>query len=1157
MKKTIGRQRPGLVLKKAFRGSVSLIALSALGMTAFGLAGAACAQDAPAADASASADTAQEVVVVGVRKALKSAQQVKKNADTQVDSITATDIGSFPDKSVAEALQRVPGITVTRFAASDDSSHFSAEPSGVLIRGLTQVRTEFNGRDSFSADGARGLNFADIAPELMAGIDSYKNQTAEMIEGGIAGSVNLRTRLPFDSKGQQLAVSANANYGDISKKSTYDYSAIYSNRWDTSVGEFGILADYANSHVVTATNGVIMGRIATYCSAGFADGNGNAIVNSDGSIPCTASPYGGTSWQYMPSNVTYSSNSYDRNRHGSALAAQFQNHEHTFLATLQYNDSYYHNVWSERTVEPVFHDLWAAPAFNPISTTGSAEPVFGSGGLTFGADGMLTGGKIAQHIDYWGAGNDAANPDANIYHASVAPGVPFVNGCYDWSGDCGPKQMGENLFTSGRVFDRAEQTRDLSLNVKWDISDNLKTSFDVQYIKAGQKSYDILLSPKTHSDITYHTDSDGIPTIGFSKDVNNNYATGGLANPHDWYYAFVQDHLDHSDANELASRADMEYRFKNDGWLDSVKAGVRYSKREQKVSYSTFNWSSLYANWGCDAAFFNTDNGPGTYHSGNGCATPGAAFGTPGGDDQKFNGYKAGLTETGSFGSDFFNGHVLQNTGLVFPNVAREASQQGLINELSVAALNNQAFGQGWTPLCSRGGLVAGTCYNPGEMLDLTEKTKAAYVELKFGGNDKTIFNGITVVGNVGVRYVETEDDSTGGTIYPTPAWYTSAQATACDHPILDAHQVTNISCWLTPDLLKYSNGGSSTSSFGGNHHNWLPSFSVRFGLTDKQYIRFSGSRALARPDIGLMRNFVSVGTPTIDVSDTSPYVVYNSPTAAHVAANVVGYNFRFAGNSGNANLAPYTADQFDLSYENYFADTGSFTFVLFTKKLNGGIGFDKTIRSTTNNGITEPVVIAGPANTNGGGSLRGYEVAFQRFFDFLPGAWSGLGLQANYTHVVESGIKNTNLTDFPVYDGGTGAGGGGNTFSQAVIDSHRLAGISDDSYNIVGLYEHGPFAARLAYNWRSKFLVNNLDVIIGLPVYEKAAGYLDASLRYKISDRVEVSLEGTNLSGTTAILQQQIFGDSSATPGAKAVFRDSSWIKNDRRYQIGIRFKY
>ena len=67
----------------------------------------------------ATAQTVEEVVVVGVRQSLGTSQQIKMDADTFVDSITATDIGAFPDKSVAEALQRVPGITVSRLQSTD------------------------------------------------------------------------------------------------------------------------------------------------------------------------------------------------------------------------------------------------------------------------------------------------------------------------------------------------------------------------------------------------------------------------------------------------------------------------------------------------------------------------------------------------------------------------------------------------------------------------------------------------------------------------------------------------------------------------------------------------------------------------------------------------------------------------------------------------------------------------------------------------------------------------------------------------------------------------------------------------------------------------------------------------------------------------------
>ena len=89
-----------------------------------------------------------------MRANLLSAQNFKRNADTFVDGITADDIGSLPDRSVLEAMQRLPGVSIERFAAADDPDHFSSEGSGAVVRGMTQTRSEFNGRDSFTADSA-------------------------------------------------------------------------------------------------------------------------------------------------------------------------------------------------------------------------------------------------------------------------------------------------------------------------------------------------------------------------------------------------------------------------------------------------------------------------------------------------------------------------------------------------------------------------------------------------------------------------------------------------------------------------------------------------------------------------------------------------------------------------------------------------------------------------------------------------------------------------------------------------------------------------------------------------------------------------------------------------------------------------------------------
>src|SRR3546814_17262358 len=108
------------------------------------MASPAMAQDAPPAEDSAAAN--DEIVVVGVRAALQDAQDRKRDALTVVDSITATDIGAFPDNSVASALQRVPGIPASRLQSTDDSTPPSCEPPGVLIRRLTFFRTATHGR---------------------------------------------------------------------------------------------------------------------------------------------------------------------------------------------------------------------------------------------------------------------------------------------------------------------------------------------------------------------------------------------------------------------------------------------------------------------------------------------------------------------------------------------------------------------------------------------------------------------------------------------------------------------------------------------------------------------------------------------------------------------------------------------------------------------------------------------------------------------------------------------------------------------------------------------------------------------------------------------------------------------------------------------------
>ena len=136
----------------------------------------------------------QIIVTGGYLKSLENAQNIKRDADTFVDAVTAEDIGALPDRSVAETLQRIPGITVGRFEKTTDPDRFSVEGTGVIIRGLPFARSVLNGRDIFSATGGRVLSFNDVSPELLGRVEVFKNVTADMIEGGASGTVNLVTR---------------------------------------------------------------------------------------------------------------------------------------------------------------------------------------------------------------------------------------------------------------------------------------------------------------------------------------------------------------------------------------------------------------------------------------------------------------------------------------------------------------------------------------------------------------------------------------------------------------------------------------------------------------------------------------------------------------------------------------------------------------------------------------------------------------------------------------------------------------------------------------------------------------------------------------------------------------------------------------------------
>ena len=191
-------------------------------------------------DSPTPATAANEVVVTGVRASIQSAESIKRNSDNVVDSIVAQDIGKFPDNSLADSLQRIPGVQVFRNAG---------ETEQVVVRGLPNVISTLNGREIFSAAG-RAFAFQNLPAEAIARVDVYKTNTSDLIEGGIAGLINTDLHRPLDFKGLEVAGTFREIHSEIAEHNDPIAGLLISDRWHTPIGEIGALIDvsYEQQH---------------------------------------------------------------------------------------------------------------------------------------------------------------------------------------------------------------------------------------------------------------------------------------------------------------------------------------------------------------------------------------------------------------------------------------------------------------------------------------------------------------------------------------------------------------------------------------------------------------------------------------------------------------------------------------------------------------------------------------------------------------------------------------------------------------------------------------------------------------------------------------------------------------------------------------------
>ncbi|MET6756839.1 TonB-dependent receptor [Pseudoalteromonas sp. NCIMB_1079] len=222
----------------------------------------------------------EAITVTGYRSNLVRSKELKKNAIGSQDSILAEDIGEFPDANLAESLQRVPGVSISRD---------SGEGRQISLRGLGPnfTRTRLNGMEAlFTSDSgidqrggasrSRDFDFSIFASELFNRVDVYKSYDASLDEGGIAGTVDLHTAKPFDNseEGLQGTVSVKGIYNDRTEHSDPRFAGLLSNTW----GNFGALVSVAYSEVDTIEEGY---HVWSWKQASFGDDNVADSVDGD------------------------------------------------------------------------------------------------------------------------------------------------------------------------------------------------------------------------------------------------------------------------------------------------------------------------------------------------------------------------------------------------------------------------------------------------------------------------------------------------------------------------------------------------------------------------------------------------------------------------------------------------------------------------------------------------------------------------------------------------------------------------------------------------------------------------------------------------------------------------------------------------------------
>ena len=541
-------------------GNIRISSASAIAALSISVSAVAQQADPPKSDAV----EVETVIVTGVREALAKGLENKRENPQVIESIVAEDIGKLPDNNVIEALQRVPGVQVT--------DRGRGETTRLFIRGLPDPATTWNGRSIFTSNG-RQLQLQDIPATLVGRIDVYKTRSAEQLETGLAGQIDVRTRRPFDLPGLQMSI--NAAYTQQEQRDAGDptLSMLISNQWDVGDGRFGALANVSYTKSRWRDQTVIAGAMLPFATPAGLTGLGvtqdncpdiptpapanwtpiERIFNTscrntpddiqpgepepllwqaglDRGLPWTPGStlnVGGVEQPYLLTRdalIAVDAKG-DRERPAANIALQWapnDTSEYTFEAFYQ---GYRHEIFNN--LHFTFADAWWALGPNPAST-----------------------------IELY--------PDTNVIKSRTV-GEP-------------------GRFMSGDAIDEWTDTYVYALAGNWNIGDKLTLNADLSFQDSSFETNFIamrtnngMLIPSLSMDFNA---GDGIPSWHFNDDA-------AMLDPDNWLAAELFQNRGTQDGDAATFQLDGDYDFAGDsdaGWFNQLKFGVRYDDRNSQAA---------------------------------------------------------------------------------------------------------------------------------------------------------------------------------------------------------------------------------------------------------------------------------------------------------------------------------------------------------------------------------------------------------------------------------------------------------------------------------------------------------------------------------------------------------------------------------------------